>query len=199
MPSLEYALKLFTTIFTEKTLLAAVCTAIIISSLLGFMSHRLTYVFILDCAKKPSLRYTWQIITYALLHQNLVHLTGNIASLISLGLPVFKLVGGIMFIKIFFAGIILPSLSVILLPFLKGSCNYFLGASNGVTALIGALAILKPSSTLLFFYAFPVTMSEAFVGLIIVSFAFHVTGIFKSVWHLGHALGAIAGATIVLI
>lgn len=74
-----------------------------------------------------------RLISYGLLHANLIHLFSNIISLAFLGLALEHRVGRLNFLIIFSAGICVSSLGA-------AASNYFLvvGASGGVYSLLGA-------------------------------------------------------------
>ena len=74
-----------------------------------------------------------RLISYGLLHANLIHLFSNIISLAFLGLALEHRVGKLNFLIIFSAGICVSSLGA-------AASNYFLvvGASGGVYSLLGA-------------------------------------------------------------
>ena len=74
-----------------------------------------------------------RLISYGLLHANLIHLFSNIISLAFLGLALEHRVGKLNFLIIFSAGICASSLGA-------AASNYFLvvGASGGVYSLLGA-------------------------------------------------------------
>lgn len=74
-----------------------------------------------------------RLISYGLIHENLVHLSTNMCSLILLGLALEHRVGRLNFLIIFSAGIVVSSLGAVL-------SNYFIiiGASGGIYSLLGA-------------------------------------------------------------
>ncbi len=93
-------------------------------------------------------------------------------------------------------GITAPAILTVLFPFLATQHSYIAGTSAGVFAIIGTLAMAKPQSILSTFLMYSVRMQTAWFALVDLSLLLHVMWIWRSVWHFGHATGAVGGATV---
>ncbi len=92
----------------------------------------------------PKYHYPWSFITSIFLHANLSHLLYNLMALLFLGLYFESKYGSKNFLSLFFiSGIIGNIFYWLLNPY---STIPGIGASGGISGLIGALAVLEPFS-----------------------------------------------------
>ncbi len=135
--------------------------------------------------------HPWTIITSMFVHdpRSFAHILFNMISLYFLGSFLLRAVGERSFLAVFFLGGLAGNILFILLarPFSIG-----IGASGGIYALAGALAIMVPRAPVFIFFI-PVPMPLWAAVLILVGISFLFSGI---AWqaHLGGLfLGLIAG------
>jgi len=130
------------------------------------------------------IREPYRIITYSLLHADLKHLLFNLFALGLFGLIMERNLGAKLFLFTFFSGVILGGLA--------GSLVYpeQIGASAGIFAVIGVLAILYPK-VLVPAFGMPLPLIVAAVAWIIVSLA--GTLVVSTTAHLSHLVGLVLG------
>jgi uncharacterized protein len=80
----------------------------------------------------------WTLVTSMFLHGDFMHLFYNMFALGLFGLILEKIIGGKKFLIVYFVGGIVASISVTFFY------NAALGASGGVMAILGCLAVLRP-------------------------------------------------------
>ena len=150
-------------------------------------------------ALSPSqiVRQPWTIFTSILMHAPLwpsfYHLLFNMLTLYFFGSYLSRFIGERKMLAIFFIGALLGNVVYILIAFtpLGNPYSWVVGASGGVIALGGALAVLTPKTRVLIMGMIPAPLWLAVVG------SFVVLSFFRGVaWeaHLGGLLlGAAAG------
>ena len=114
------------------------------------------------------LQEPWTIITNLFVHGGIGHIMCNMISLYFLGSFVLRLIGEKRFLIVYFLGGIIGNIFYILLgpPFISG-----IGASGGIFALGGALAIMAPRlPVFMFFIPVPVPLWIAIVVFLLISF-----------------------------
>jgi membrane associated rhomboid family serine protease len=136
----------------------------------------------------------WQLITYAFLHGNLLHLLVNMVALWFTGPLLEELLSGLCYFVLYFGGVLAGGL---LQTFASGSSVDLVGASGAVCALLVGFATLLPrlKITALIFFVIPVRMRAATLGWLVIvgSFLFWLFGIERGIGHLAHLGGGIAG------
>jgi uncharacterized protein len=141
---------------------------------------------------EPSLALSepWRFITSAFLHGSFAHLFFNMFALFLFGMILEKKVGKKEFLKIFLIGCIIGSL-IYYLTIVIGIAPSIpaLGASGGVFAILGALAILTPNLTIFLFFI-PMKMKNAAIIWVILEFLgmFNTMSGIASAAHLGGLL-----------
>jgi uncharacterized protein len=132
----------------------------------------------------------WRFITSIFLHGNFTHLFFNMFALFLFGMVLERNVGKKEFLKIFLLGGIIGGL-IYYLTILIGIAPPIpaLGASGGVFAILGALAILTPNLTIFLFFI-PMKMKNAVIIWIILEFfgMFNTMSGIASAAHLGGLL-----------
>lgn len=110
----------------------------------------------------------WTIITNLFVHGGIGHIVVNMISLYFLGSFVLRLVGEKRFLMVFFLGGIIGNIFYIFLgpPFIPG-----VGASGGIFALGGVLAIIAPRLPVyMFFIPIPIPLWIAIIVFLLISF-----------------------------
>jgi membrane associated rhomboid family serine protease len=131
----------------------------------------------------------WTIISSMFVHGSILHILWNMIALYFLGSFLIRAVGERIFLPVFFLGGLAGNILFVLLanPFSTG-----VGASGGIFALAGALAIMVPRvPVFIFFIPIPVPLWIAVIILLVLSFLFA-----EIAWqaHLGGLLlGVVAG------
>ena len=131
----------------------------------------------------------WTIISNMFVHGGLSHILFNMISLYFLGSFLLRVVGERSFLTVFFLGGLAGN---ILFVRLANPSSIGVGASGGIFALAGALAIMVPKAPVFIFFI-PIPMPLWAAVLILVGISFLFSGI---AWqaHLGGLfLGLIAG------
>ena len=112
----------------------------------------------------------WRFITSIFLHGSFSHLFFNMFAFLMFGSVLERKVGKTEFLKIFLTGGIIGSV-LYYLTIVIGIAPSIpaLGASGGVYAILGALAILTPELTILLFFI-PVKMRQAVFIWVLIEF-----------------------------
>lgn len=141
----------------------------------------------------------WQFVTYALLHQNLLHLLFNGLGLWVFGAELEKLWGGRSFLLYSGLCALWAGLAHALVdPWLSGRPTAVMGASGAVYGLMGAYGLLFRSRRLYFWGLFPVRADVLALGF--AAFALY-SGVAQSAdgtAHLAH-LGGMVGGVLMLL
>jgi membrane associated rhomboid family serine protease len=131
----------------------------------------------------------WTIVTSMFVHGGFTHILFNMIALYFLGSFVFRAAGERSFLAVFFLGGLVGNLLYVLLgpQSIPG-----IGASGGIFALAGALAIIVPKvPVFIFFIPIPMPLWIAVIILLILSFLF--SGIAWQAHLGGLLLGVVAG------
>jgi membrane associated rhomboid family serine protease len=142
----------------------------------------------------------WQLLTYAFLHANLLHLVLNMFGLYLFGREVERVVGARRFAALYFASVLtaaVTQLVVVSMPPVTEP-HPTVGASGGVFGVLLAFAVLYPRRTVMLIFP-PIPMPAwLFVTLYgLAELVQGVTGTAEGVAHFAH-LGGMAGAWLVL-
>ncbi|HMO03022.1 MAG TPA: rhomboid family intramembrane serine protease [Kiritimatiellia bacterium] len=137
----------------------------------------------------------WQVMTYGLLHGNLLHILLNMLGLYFLGPELERHMGFPAFLVMFGCCVVLGGLGWLAMMYpTEGVC---VGASGGIFGLIGAFAGFFPRRqiTLLVFFVLPVTMPAwlmgALFGLVQLAYLFDPGP--SGIAYAAHLAGGIAG------
>jgi len=134
----------------------------------------------------------WTIVTSIFTHSGWWHLFMNMFMLYFLGTYLTQFVGERKMLLVFLAGGLLGNVFFLLYALIPGVSPFIsvVGASGGVFALGGALAVLTPRTRVMLFFFFPMPLWAAILVIFVLSFSGSVA------WqaHLGGLLlGAAAG------
>jgi membrane associated rhomboid family serine protease len=139
--------------------------------------------------------FLWQLITFQLIHADVLHLLFNCWALYLFGRSIEQSLGKAGFFRIYFlAGTVGGLLHALIAWSLGGGPSYMVGASAGVYGLIAVFARLWPETPLMLF-PFPVQIKIKHLFLILLGIA--GLGVILSqgstISHAGHFGGALAG------
>lgn len=114
----------------------------------------------------------YRIITSIFLHGDFLHLFFNSFALFMFGGVLEKIIGPKKFLLLFFLSGIIGSIAYILTSFLLGEFNVpALGASGAIYGIIGALAVLRPTTIVLIYFTPVPLLFLAFFWIITESLA----------------------------
>ncbi len=146
-----------------------------VQGVLGFRSH----VF---------LSQPWTIITSIFAHADYLHVFNNLFFLAVFGAILEHYIGSKRFLYLFFAGGVFANLSA----FIFYPTSLVLGASGAVSAIIAALAVLKPRQAGLFF-GVPLPMWAALLGWVFTNIL-GAAGVGGNTAYEAHLFGLVFGA-----
>ena len=140
----------------------------------------------------------WQLVTYAFLHGNLMHIAFNMYGLWLFGSEIENLVGRRAFLQLYFASVVSAALMQLLVTSLTGNIYPTVGASGGVFGLLLAYGMFFPNRKLMLLFP-PIPMSAwLFVTLYaILELTLGVTGSQEGVAHFAH-IGGMLGSYLVI-
>lgn len=146
-------------------------------------------VLFLGLARVVLPQQPWTIISSMFVHGGITHILFNMIALYFLGSFFIRAVGERSFLAVFFLGGLAGNILFVLLanPFSTG-----IGASGGIFALAGALAVIVPRMPVfIFFIPIPMPLWIAVIILLVLSFLF--SGIAWQAHLGGLLLGLVAG------
>ena len=146
-------------------------------------------VLFLGLARVVLPQQPWTIISSMFVHGSIWHILFNMIALYFLGSFLIRAVGERSFLAVFFLGGLAGNILFVLLanPFSTG-----IGASGGIFALAGALAVIVPRMPVfIFFIPIPMPLWIAVIILLVLSFLF--SGIAWQAHLGGLLLGLVAG------
>ena len=137
----------------------------------------------------------WQLISYAFLHGNLMHLTFNMLALVMFGGPVEQTLGKRAYLGYYFACVVGAALSQLMVTYLTANEFYpTLGASGGVFGLLLAFAMFYPQAQImLLFPPIPLPAWLFAIGYAVIELYLGVTGTAAGVAHFAHLGGMAIG------
>jgi membrane associated rhomboid family serine protease len=140
----------------------------------------------------------WQIVTYAFLHGNLMHLAFNMYGLWMFGSEMESLLGRGTFFKLYFASVLSAAAMQLLVNDLTGNLVPTVGASGGVFGLLLAYGICFPRRKLMLLFP-PIPMpARLFVILYAaIELTLGVSGVQMEVAHFAHIGGMIGGYLVI--
>lgn len=140
----------------------------------------------------------WQLVTYAFLHGNLVHIAFNMFALYMFGAPVERVFGPRRYLIYYFVCVLSAAIVQLLTSAITGAVYPTVGASGGVFGLLLAYAIYFPHNRVMLLFP-PIPMpARVFVVLYAALELFlGVTGTQEGVAHFAH-LGGLVGGFILL-
>jgi membrane associated rhomboid family serine protease len=140
----------------------------------------------------------WQLVTYAFLHGNLIHLAFNMYGLWLFGSELEYLLGRRLFLKLYFASVLSAGLMQLLATSLTGGAYPTVGASGGVFGILLAYAMFFPNRIIMLLIP-PIPLPAwLFVMLYAgIELTLGVTGTQAGVAHFAHLGGMIGGYMVI--
>lgn len=140
----------------------------------------------------------WQLVTYAFLHGNIIHLAFNMYGLWMFGSELERLLGHRPFLKLYFVSVLSAAFMQLLITSFTGSVYPTIGASGGVFGLLLAYGIFFPKRIIVLLIP-PIPMP---VWLFVILYAaieltLGVTGTEAGVAHFAH-LGGMIGSFLLI-
>jgi membrane associated rhomboid family serine protease len=136
--------------------------------------------------------HPWTLLTYAFLHQNLMHLLFNMIGLYTFGRILQDFLGPRKILFFYLYGALSGGLLFLLIFNLKPEFRNLLGASGAVYGIICGAAFLVPNYTLYLFIFGPVRLKYIAIAFVLISFVQIPDGnAGGNIAHLGGALGGI--------
>ena len=140
----------------------------------------------------------WQLLTYAFLHENWLHILFNMFALFMFGAPLEQFCGTRRFTLYYFACVLAAAGTQLAVQAATSSTEATIGASGGIFGLLLAFAIFFPRQQLLVFFALPMP-AWLFVTLYgVLELYYGVTGRQGDVAHFAHLGGMLGGAIVIL-
>lgn len=140
----------------------------------------------------------WQLVTYAFLHANVMHIAFNMYGLWMFGSQLEYLLGRRALLQLYFASVLSAGAMQLLVTSATGSIYPTVGASGGVFGLLLAYGICFPNRKLMLLFP-PIPMSAwVFVTLYaVIELTLGVTGTQAGVAHFAHLGGMIGGYLVI--
>ncbi len=140
----------------------------------------------------------WQLVSYAFLHGNLMHLAFNMYGLWMFGQELELLLGRRVFLHLYFASVLAAGIMQVLVTTFTGGMYPTVGASGGVFGILLAYAMYFPNRVIMLILP-PVAMrARTFVFVYAaIELFLGVTGTQAGVAHFAH-LGGMIGAYLIL-
>jgi len=141
----------------------------------------------------------WQVVTYGLLHGDLMHLFFNMFALYMFGVPVERVWGARRFLTYYFVCLVGAGLIQLLVAAVTGDIYPTIGASGAVFGLLLAYGLMFPNSTIMLLIP-PVPMKAKYfvVGYGLLTLFFGMTGTMSGVAHFAHLGGMLFGFLLIL-
>lgn len=140
----------------------------------------------------------WQLVTYAFLHGNVMHIAFNMYGLWLFGTEIENVVGRKAFLQLYFASVVSAALMQLLVTSMTGNIYPTVGASGGVFGLLLAYGIFFPNRKLMLLFP-PIPMPAwLFVTLYaVLEMTLGVTGSQEGVAHFAHLGGMVGGFLVI--
>jgi membrane associated rhomboid family serine protease len=140
----------------------------------------------------------WQLVTYAFLHGNLMHLAFNMYGLWLFGSEMESLLGRRTFLYLYFASVLSAAAMQLLVTSASGGFYPTVGASGGVFGLLLAYGMCFPNRKLMLLFP-PIPMPAwVFVTLYaLIELTLGVTGTQAGVAHFAHLGGMLGGYLVI--
>lgn len=140
----------------------------------------------------------WQLVTYAFLHANVMHLAFNMYGLWLFGSELEKLLGRRALLQLYFASVLSAGAMQLLVTSASGSIYPTVGASGGVFGLLLAYGICFPNRVLMLLFP-PIPMPAWLFVLLYAALelTLGVTGTQAGVAHFAHLGGMIGGYLVI--
>lgn len=136
----------------------------------------------------------WQLLTYAFLHGNLLHIAFNMFALYTFGGPIEQVFGSRRYLAYYLVCVFSAAVTQLLVAAMSQQIYPTVGASGGVFGLLLAYALYFPNNRLMLLFP-PIPMpARVFVILYaVIELYLGVTGTQEGVAHFAHLGGMIGG------
>ena len=141
----------------------------------------------------------WQVVTYAFLHGDMLHLFFNMFALYMFGQAIEELLGTRRFLVYYFTCVITAAAAQLAVTDMMGSSAATVGASGGVFGLLLAYGMSFPRQKLMLIFPpipMPAWLFVTLYGLLELYMGFYARG--SNVAHFAH-LGGMAGGIVLLL
>lgn len=136
----------------------------------------------------------WQLLTYAFLHGNLLHLTFNMIGLVSFGRELEMWWGTRRFLQFYFACVLSAALVQLAVTSSTGSLSPTVGASGGLYGLLLGFAVMFPKRrVLLLIPPIPMPAWVFALSFAVLELVLGVTGTASGIAHFAHLGGMLGG------
>lgn len=140
----------------------------------------------------------WQLLTYALLHANLMHLAFNMYGLWMFGRDLERLLGRGGFLALYSASVLSAAAAQMIVTTLTGSVYPTIGASGGVFGVLLAFAVCFPERIVVLIFPPVALPARLFVALYaIMELTLGVTATQAGVAHFAHLGGMVGGYLVI--
>lgn len=140
----------------------------------------------------------WQLVTYAFLHEGIMHIFFNMFALFVFGPPLESYWGARRFLVYYLVCVIAAGATQLAVEHAMRSGEPTIGASGGIFGILFAFAVLFPRVRLLLYFAIPVPAWLFVSGYAVLELIYGVTGRQASVAHFAHLGGMLGGALMML-
>lgn len=177
--------------------------AIILVNVLVFvLEHVAMQPMLLHFALWPlgpdSLFRPWQLVTYAFLHDGVMHIFFNMFALYVFGPALEQYWGPRRYLAYFFVCVIAAGATQLGVEYVTASPGATIGASGGIFGVLLAFALLFPRARLLLYFAIPMPAWLFVSGYAVLELLFGVTGTEAGIAHFAHLGGMLGGAIVML-
>lgn len=140
----------------------------------------------------------WQLLTYAFLHANGLHIALNMYGLWMFGRDVEQLLGPRRFLALYFASVLCAGVTQLVVAALSADPYPTIGASGGVFGVLLAFALLFPNRIIMLLFppvALPAKLLVALFAALELTLG--VTGSAAGVAHFAHLGGMLGGYLVI--
>jgi membrane associated rhomboid family serine protease len=136
----------------------------------------------------------WQLVTYAFLHGNIMHLLFNMFALYMFGGAIEQVFGSRRYLAYYVVCVISAALTQLLVAMMTGGFYPTVGASGGVFGLLLAYGLYFPNNRVMLLFP-PIPMpARVFVTVYaVLELVMGVSGVQSSVAHFAHLGGMVGG------
>lgn len=145
-----------------------------------------------------SLFRPWQLVTYAFLHDGVLHIFFNMFALYVFGPALEQYWRPRRYLLYYFVCVIAAGATQLGVEYATGSPGATIGASGGIFGVLLAFALLFPRTRLLLFFAIPMPAWLFVSGYALLELLFGVTGTEAGIAHFAHLGGMLGGAIVML-
>jgi membrane associated rhomboid family serine protease len=136
----------------------------------------------------------WQVVTYAFLHGNVMHIVFNMFGLMMFGSELERIWGSGRFLRYYLVAVISAAMTQLVFTLVTDSYVPTVGASGGVFGLVLAYAMLFPDRrVLLLIPPIPMSARTFAIGYALLELVLGVTQTAQGIAHFAHLGGMLGG------